>query len=465
MTDKYMVRLEPVIERLAECWTGEWLPEILQHLAYWESFDLQAATLPQRLAHLEETIRRCIRVWEIHHSLTIPSFLAMSQFHDLYQELLGDEEPFGAFRLLQGFDNKFLEADRALWQLSRQALTLPPVYQALAENPPPAVLPALATSPEGQIFLSAWQAYLAEYGQRGHQVDGLSGLTWLEDPTPAIKTLQDYLTQPDRDLEAELKLQAAEREQSLAQLRQQLQGYPRPVIDRFETRLKAAQVATVLHEEHNFWIDQRCQFQVRRVIQALGHCLAQAGVLAQADDIFYLTIAEVRETVQTLPGPPWGEVIAARQAELAHFKTISPPLAIGTLPLMEPPDDPFSRSFGKVVGKPGVQADPAAMVLQGQAGSPGVARGRARVIHTLAEAGRLQPGEVLVTPATMPPWTPLFAIVAAVVTDTGGILSHCAVVAREYRIPAVVGVETATTTIQDGQLVEVDGTTGLIRLL
>ena len=76
----------------------------------------------------------------------------------------------------------------------------------------------------------------------------------------------------------------------------------------------------------------------------------------------------------------------------------------------------------------------------------------------------MQPGDVLVAPATLPPWTPLFATAAAVVTDAGGILSHCAVVAREYRIPAVVGTGTATTTIRDGQMVEVDGTRGVVRL-
>jgi rifampicin phosphotransferase len=76
----------------------------------------------------------------------------------------------------------------------------------------------------------------------------------------------------------------------------------------------------------------------------------------------------------------------------------------------------------------------------------------------------VQPGEVLIAPATSPAWTPLFATVAAVVTDAGGVLSHCAVVAREYRIPAVVGTGTATTTIHDGQMVEVDGTSGVVRL-
>jgi pyruvate,water dikinase len=103
--------------------------------------------------------------------------------------------------------------------------------------------------------------------------------------------------------------------------------------------------------------------------------------------------------------------------------------------------------------------------LRGNAGSPGKVSGTARIIRSLDEADRLHPGDILVTEFTAPPWTPLFATVAAVITDAGGILSHCAVVAREYGIPAVVGTGRATATIRDGQQVEVDGNAGLVRLL
>ncbi len=103
-------------------------------------------------------------------------------------------------------------------------------------------------------------------------------------------------------------------------------------------------------------------------------------------------------------------------------------------------------------------------MLNGNPASAGVITGVARVITSLDEAGRLKQGEILVCPATMPPWTPLFAIASAVVTDHGGILSHTAIVAREYRIPAVVGTKLATALIRDGQRVTVDGNEGFVRL-
>jgi pyruvate,water dikinase len=87
------------------------------------------------------------------------------------------------------------------------------------------------------------------------------------------------------------------------------------------------------------------------------------------------------------------------------------------------------------------------------------------VIHSLADAGKLQSGDVLIAETTATAWTPLFATAAAVVTDTGGILSHCAVVAREHGIPAVVGLATATARIRDGRLIEVDGSAGIVRII
>jgi len=128
-----------------------------------------------------------------------------------------------------------------------------------------------------------------------------------------------------------------------------------------------------------------------------------------------------------------------------------------------PPDDPMGRFFGKFFGGPPPAAE-APDVLKGNAGSPGTVRGPAKVIRSLADAGKLRAGDVLVAETTAPPWTPLFATAAAIVTDSGGVLSHCAVVAREYRIPAVVGTGRATTTIRDGEIVEVDGDAGLVRI-
>ncbi len=124
-----------------------------------------------------------------------------------------------------------------------------------------------------------------------------------------------------------------------------------------------------------------------------------------------------------------------------------------------PPDNPITRAIGRMFGAPPPASDEA--VIRGNPGSSGKVRGIARVINTIDEADRLGVGEILVVPTTSPPWTPLFGIASAVVTDTGGPLSHCAVVCREYGIPGVVGTQVGTSKIRDGQTIEVDGDAGL----
>jgi pyruvate,water dikinase len=462
---QYLAQLEPVIANLQGQWQHDWWPELQQHLCWWQAFDLDKATLPELLAHLPGSLDRLRRVWEIHFQLIVPCLLALHQFETLYADCFPQAEPLTAFRLLQGYDNSFLQSERALWHLSRQAASLTAVCHIITEQSPTQALISLSQIPEGQIFLAEWQAFLSQYGRRGHKKDGLGEPSWLEDPIPVLQTLKQLLTQPDRDLKAELQLQTAEANTLIYQARQRLQGHPAQ--ERFEHLLAAAQTAVYLHEEHNFWIDQQAMVELRQLFLAIGRHLAQAAVIERAADIFYLSPSEIAATAQALPTIKQHTLIAERQQNELLFASLTPPTAIGTMPLMLPPDtDPLSNAFAKVFGAlvplPPA-APPATGPWQGQAASPGLIRGPARIIHTLADAGRLQPGDILVTVTTLPPWTPLFGRAAAVITESGGILSHAAIVAREYGIPAVVGVAGATNLIQDGQVIEVNGTTGTIQ--
>ena len=126
----------------------------------------------------------------------------------------------------------------------------------------------------------------------------------------------------------------------------------------------------------------------------------------------------------------------------------------------------MTGAIGRVFGGPPPAADPGRPdVVKGNPGAPGTITGTARVIIKLSDAGRLSKGEILVTATTSPPWTPLFVTAGGIVTDTGGPLSHCAIVAREYGLPAVVGTGMATAVIQDGQTIEVDGDAGEVRMI
>jgi phosphoenolpyruvate synthase/pyruvate phosphate dikinase len=132
----------------------------------------------------------------------------------------------------------------------------------------------------------------------------------------------------------------------------------------------------------------------------------------------------------------------------------------GVSPMSQVEENPIAiKFFG---AQPEQSADP--RLISGIAASGGKVTATARVVPSLDEAERLRGGEVLVCPATMPPWTPLFSLASALVTDHGGVLSHTAIVAREYGLPAVVGTKVGTSLIRDGQKVTVDGDAGTVKL-
>jgi pyruvate,water dikinase len=457
-------KLGASMARVADLWRDEWFPEIRRHVQFWEQFNLPGASMDELLAHLDESIERTKRLWQIHFNIVFACFTPQSMFEELYRELFSDRSALDAYRLLQGFDNLTLQADRALWQLSRAALAEPAVRQALETHAASDVVASLEGTPAGRAFLAQLQDYLNQFGPRADSLFELSMPRWIEDPTPVIATLKEYMEQPDRDPEAELAALAAERERQVAAAREQLRGYPEPVIGQFEFFLKAAQEGNVVREDHNLWIDFRTVYLLRRVVLEFGRRFAAAGVIDGPDDVFYLTFDDIRATAADLPGGDRRQLVAERRAAVEHFGAITPPPVAGTMPPGPPPADPVGLAMGKVLGVPPPPSDDP-HTLRGVPSSSGVTRGPARLIRSLGEAARLQPGDILVAETTLPPWTPLFAIAAAVVTDTGGVLSHAAIVAREYGIPAVVGTGMATAVIQDGQTIEVDGDQGIVRII
>lgn len=449
--------------QLDHLWNDEWLPEIQGYIDSWASFDLPGTPMPHLISHLDESWARLHRLWEIHFLAIFPMMLAISVFDDFYQDLFDDADTFDAYKLLQGFENKTVETGRALWQLSRKAIEAALVLETLRESPVSEVIPALQRSEEGRLFLAELNAYLDVYGRRGDDL-GLSYPDWIEDPTSVITRLKEYAGQTERDLDHDLDALAAERERLVAEARERLSNYPGPVKEQFESLLKAAQIGTVLSEDHAFYIDFSCNFWFRQVILEFGRRFLEEGVIEHRDDVFYLTFEELRETAENPGQLDRRALIAERRAEVEHFRTIQPPPALGTMPSGPPPDNAMTRQAAKFWGVPPTPSDDPD-VLFGASGSSGVVQGPAKVVLSISEAHKLQPGDVLIAPTTVPSWTPLFATAAAVVTDTGGILSHCAVVAREYGIPAVVGTGRATSMFSDGQIIEVDGNQGIVRII
>ena len=467
-------KLRTAMAQMESQWHASWLPEIESHLAFWQVFDPSAASQAELLAHLSASWPRLQRVWEIHFLLFLPSMLAISQFADLYGELWEDAGSLEAYSLLAGFASKTIESAEDLWALSREALASPALSQLLVAAKPDAIMADLAASAEGRAFLVELNGYLQKHGFRGDKLS-LHYPFWVEEPTPVLKNLLDYMAQPARDFGAERSRMAAQREENVAHARSHLQYYPQPVRDEFDFLLGAAQAGMRLKEDHGYWIDYKTSYYMRQIFLECGRRLVAREVLQAVDDVFYLSLAELKTVLGQTGASHRGSVRPARFSETwqvsiderkrlaERFADTAPPTHLGTLPTGAPPDDPISRMFLKIEGdEPGVSED--ANELRGSAGAPGLVRGPVKILRVLGDAVKLQPGDILVAESTAPPWTPLFASVAGVITDSGGALSHSAVIAREYDIPAVVGVGTATRRLTDGQMVEVNGHLGIVRI-
>jgi pyruvate,water dikinase len=455
--------MQATIARLDDAWEEDWRPEILGHLAAMEAVDPGAVPSTVGLVDvLESHWEHMARLWELHFEIVFPSYVAVSEFEDLYRDLFGGAG-FDAYRLLQGVPTRTFEVGCDLWRLSRIALRSAEVTAVLASEAAADVPAALAQTDAGRDWLGELDVHLGAFGHRT-STWGLSTPSFVEDPAPVLKVLKDYATQPDSASPGhELDRQARERDAAVAEARARLSGYPAPVVAQFEAMLAAAQVGLRLTEDHGFYIDAYSVSLVRDLLSEMGRRLVADCVLDDPDDVLLLTYDDLRVAALELPGTDPRTLVADRRAKLARHAHVPPPPVLGTMPAGPPPAGPLMRMAMKFSGAPAPSADPD--VVNGSPGSAGRATGVARVVRSLAEAGALAPGEILVAETTAPPWTPLFGIAAAVVTDTGGVLSHSAVVAREYGIPAVVGAGDATVAISDGDIVEVDGDAGVVRIL
>jgi phosphohistidine swiveling domain-containing protein len=453
------------IGRLGERWEQEHLPALKAHLQ--RLGELEAAvgsvTGAAAAALIEEAQAIHRDLWTIHFRIAIPMLLAMQLYDEFYADVFGGTES-DAHALLRGVWSESVKAGLGLYELAIAAKELG-LESIFRETPSDRLVATLESSDAGQEMLARLWEYLEAYGLRQDLFD-LGTPTWREHPEIALSSVRTYIL-TGRDERAEYEAIARSADNAISAARAQLASYPEAVRSQFEGMLQAGRTASFLQEEHNFYIDQQGLSRLRLFFLGVGRALATSGILERDDDVFMFTLDELRDLVtNTGEANRAGDaraLVRARREELQIARTLSPPPFIGEPSDEPPPDNPMARAIGRFFGGPPQQAQ-TTNELKGNAGSRGVVTGPAKVARTLEEATRVQPGDILVAVTTMPAWTPLFGIAAAVVTETGGPLSHCAIVAREYGIPAVVGAHGATRAIADGQRVTVDGGRGVVTL-
>jgi pyruvate,water dikinase len=354
-----------------------------------------------------------------------------------------------------------VDAARGLWRLSRIVKASPALSQVFQSSEPKAIEAALRLSNEGQAFMTELRPFLDEFGWRSDGIYEIGDATWRENLAIPLNTIQGYLALDDEnDPEAVFQRAVQRREALVDAAKATLAGRPDKLTG-FEALLAASRYNLQVTEDHSYWIDQMGIATFRHFALQFGQRLVEKGLIADREDVFFLYKAELRDAMAG--GADMKQAVAERRADLQKWGQVVPPDHLGEpTPALA---DPFFVSLvDKMLGLLPVEPSTEADVINGVAASPGAYTGTAKVVRTLVEASKLQPGDVMVCEMTLPTWVPLFATVNAIVADSGGVLSHCAIVAREFNLPAVVGTRVGTTTIKDGMTVTVDGTKGRVRI-
>jgi len=333
-----------------------------------------------------------------------------------------------------------------LWGLAQAARPLADVFE---KTPPDQLALVLQAMEEGRRWWQRFEDLLARHGHRGEVELDITTPRWREDPTFLLQAITNYLRHPaGTPTPSEMLVEGMRRrEAAAAAIRARLPFSLRGLFG-------------WLYERYVLWLPFREAMkytwllgleEARRVYRELGRRLAAAGRLKTADDVFWLRQQEVRAWAESGTVTWTQATLESREREWREWTMLRPPsLIIGSRGIED-----TNLLTVPLAGS---------RVLRGTPVSAGHAEGVARVI-TDPHRADLRPGEILVTRYTDPAWTPLFFTAGALITEVGGVLSHGAVVAREIGLPAVAGVEDATTRIDSGRRVRVNATEGTVELL
>jgi pyruvate,water dikinase len=417
------------------------------------------------------------RAWFIHFEVMYVLTANYLAFYGLAEEIGLEGSKVSSF--LAGEQTFYGTTDEELWGLAGRARDLG-VDGPLRRAAPATALAQIAGLPNGTSWLADLDSFLAAFGQRTEETCRIDTPSWIEDPSPALVAIGSFLAKPAGfDFRAARAASVAERDAQIESARRQLNGEN---LQRFNEALAGNQAANFAwwNEEHNYLIDRRAAIPARRAVLELGARLAADDVLDRPDDLFFLFKPELFDVMAGGGIAKWPELTAMipdRRAYFEHWRTRGPqlPTMLGTIPDTVP--DPImievfglSGHFLETLrgGASGTQGSAgeqgAATEIRGFPAAKGIVEGTAKVILSVTEISKVEPGDILVCGGTTTEWTPVFGVIAGCVCDTGGSLTHAAIVSREYGIPCVVGTAIATQVIKTGDRIRVDGRAGTVEV-
>jgi pyruvate,water dikinase len=435
--------------------------------------------------YVRENYHRCLdlfsKMWNHHTEFLMLGYGAYVVFFEFCKEAFPEIPDQAVARMVAGIDVIMYRPDDELRRLARLAVEVG-VDDLFTEGcSPDAVLAALAERGDpGERWLAAFEKSRDPW----FHVSTGDGFyhhhrSWNDNLTVPFAALPRYvrMVRDGEVIDRPTEALREERERIVAEYRGLLPGDDERAA--FDQMLGLARVVFPYVEDHKFYCEHWFTTRFFGKIREFGELLARWGVLDEAEDVFQLHHTEVDQALADVSlawaagGKPlgkahFGPIIAERKQMLEAMRDWSPPPAIGPVP--EALNDPAVRMLWGVTAETlatwaATAASDAVSEIRGYAASPGIAEGPARVLRSVNDIGQIQDGEILVCPVTAPSWAPVFGKIKAAVSDIGGTMSHAAIVAREYGMPAVVGTGHATKRIQTGQRIRVDGSNGVVTIL
>ncbi|MDA8211062.1 MAG: PEP-utilizing enzyme [Clostridia bacterium] len=457
-------------QEMVDEWTGM--------LDYLKGIKKEVLPLDKLYSLLQDAVKISKRSWELHFVGMYPSHFAYMTFENICKENGIEERDMRIF--LQGFETKMYEIDRGLWRLADLAGELGLRDAFMQSQEVEGLLSKLAESEFGQVWLDQFNDFIAKFGRRTTAaIFDPYYKTWIEDPYPALTTIKTYILKGGFNYEEHTKKIIEERDKFIESTLAKLEGEAR---EKFHKALIDAQNTYPFNEDHNFYVEQWTYSELRYVILECGRRLVRKGIIEDDHDVFFITIGELEQVLEELlTNRKIGaldcklripKMVARRKQVWQELHDVKSPAFIGTIPDVEVNDPIFIKIWGYtddvIKGRAKPQEDVANKV-EGFPGAPGVIEGRARVIFGYEGFSEVMPDDILIAPFTTPAWTPLFSKIKGVCTDSGGMLAHAAICAREYNIPSVVGTITrgkkVTEVVKTGDWVRLDGTKGVLEVL
>ena len=398
---------------------------------------------------------------ETHMIMLMASFYIAGLFQQMWREIFDVEasiDPdFG--KLMAGFESRDIWMVRELWRLGRQAVALG-LDKAFNKETGEDVIRELDKSDQGTKWLEEYREFLLEHGWRCERMHAYDTPAWVEDPSLAIWQMKMLMSSDVFPADAERNRVVKEREDAIDRV---LRKVPEPKRPAFEILMKAAQKSGYWSEDHTYYCDFHIGAMGRWIVTEFGRRFADAGCIDDPEDIHFLHPNEIRKAAIPMERINLRPYVERRKQAFEKSLTIEPAPFYGDIEQAQAvlrSDPTLQVSTQLPIVREELKAD-----LYGAAAAPGVVEGIARVIMGADQLPQLKEGEILVAPGTSAAWTVAFNLIAGLITDGGGSLSHPVIMAREFGIPCVAGCLEGTQKIKTGQRVKIDGNLGVVYIL